>query len=182
MVADDLEVGPGDRVLDVGCGPGRQVMVFAERVLPGGWVDGVDASPEMISRASSKARKRGMPASFQVAYAQRLPFDDAMFDAVACTLALHHVAEDDQLTACQEMYRVLKPGGRLVIAEFHKGRRRRHRGPRWVRHSTEDMLDKALNLVISAGFTDAATGTTPLGWLGKITARKSPGVQAPEAR
>ena len=172
MLADDLELRPGDRVLDVGCGPGRLTLVFAKRVGPTGAVDGIDAAVEMINRASSQARKRGVAASFQVAFAQNLPFPNATFDAVACTLALHHVAEDDQSTAVEEMYRVLKPTGRLLIAEFHKGQGRRHAGPRWLRHSGEDMLDKALGLVRASGFIDVASGSTNLGWLGKITAHK----------
>ena len=172
MLADDLELRPGDRALDVGCGPGRLALVFAKRVGPTGSVDGVDAAEEMVNRASGQARKRGVAASFQVAFAQDLPFPDATFDAVACTLALHHVAEDDQRTAVEEMYRVLKPAGRLLIAEFHKGQGRRHAGPRWLRHSGEDMLDKALGLVRASGFIDVASGNTNLGWLGKITAHK----------
>jgi ubiquinone/menaquinone biosynthesis C-methylase UbiE len=173
MVADDLQLRPGDRVLDVGCGPGRLALVFAERVGPTGSVDGIDAAIEMINRASSLARKRGVVATFQVAFAQQLPFPDGTFDAVACTLALHHVAEDDQPTAVGEMYRVLKPHGRLLIAEFHKGQgRRRLAGPRWLRHSGEDMLDKALGLVHASGFVDVASGGTNLSWLGKITAHK----------
>lgn len=172
MVADDLELQPGDRVLDVGCGPGRLAIAFAERVGPTGSVDGIDAAVEMINRASSLARKRGVVATFQVAYAQQLPFPDATFDAVACTLALHHVAGDDQPTAVGEMYRVLKPHGRLLIAEFHKSQGRRPAGPRWLRHSGEDMLDKAVGLVHASGFADVASGSTNLSWLGKITARK----------
>lgn len=173
MVADDLQLQSGDRVLDVGCGTGRLAIVFAERVGATGSVDGIDPAAEMIKRAGSRARKRGVPVTFQVAYAQDLPFADGSFDAVACTLALHHVAEDDQLTAVQEMYRVLKPSGRLLIAEFHQGPgRRRHPGPRWLRHSGEEMLDKALRLVSASGFTDVASGSTNLGWLGKMTARK----------
>jgi ubiquinone/menaquinone biosynthesis C-methylase UbiE len=172
MLADDLQLQPGDRILDMGCGPGRLAIVFAERVAPTGSVDGIDAAVEMINRASSRARKRGVPATFQVGFAQDLPFADDTFDAVACTLALHHVAEDDQPAAVGEMYRVLKPHGRLLIAEFHKGPGRRHVGPRWLRHSGEDMLDKALWLVGASGFVDAASGGTNLSWLGKITARK----------
>jgi ubiquinone/menaquinone biosynthesis C-methylase UbiE len=173
MLADDLELRPGYRVLDVGCGPGRLACLFAERVAPTGVVDGIDASVEMIKRARSQARKRGVAVTFQVAFAQDLPFPDGTFDAVGCTLALHHVAQDDQRTAVEEMYRVLKPGGRLLIAEFHKGPgRRRHPGPRWLRHSGEDMLDKALGLVQAAGFADVASGSTNLGWLGKITAHR----------
>jgi ubiquinone/menaquinone biosynthesis C-methylase UbiE len=172
MLADDLELRPGDRVLDVGCGPGRLALVFAQRVGSTGSVDGVDAAVEMINRASSQARKRGVAATFQVAFAQDLPFPDAAFDAVACTLALHHVAEDDQRIAVEEMYRVLKPTGRLLIAEFHKGQGRRPAGPRWLRRSGEDMLDKALGLVRASGFIDVASAGTNLGWLGKITAHK----------
>ena len=172
MVADDLKLRPGDRVLDVGCGPGRLAIAFAERVAPSGSVDGIDAAVEMINRASSRARKRGAAATFQVAFAQQLPFPDATFDAVACTLALHHVAEDDQRTAVGEMYRVLKPHGRLMIAEFHKGQGRRPAGPRWLRRSGVDMLDKALGLVRASGFVDIASGSTNLSWLGKITAQK----------
>jgi ubiquinone/menaquinone biosynthesis C-methylase UbiE len=184
MEADDLELQPSDRVLDVGCGPGRLAIAFAERVGPSGSVDGIDAAVEMINRANSLARKRGVAATFQVALAQQLPFPDATFDAVACTLALHHVAEDDQRTAVGEMYRVLKPYGRLLIAEFHKGQGwRRHVGPRWLRHSGDDMLDRALGLVHASGFVDVAIGSTTLGWLGKITARKpATSIKAPTQR
>jgi ubiquinone/menaquinone biosynthesis C-methylase UbiE len=172
MVADDLKLQSGDQVLDVGCGTGRLAIVCSERVGATGSVNGIDPAAEMIKRASSRARKREVPATFQVGYAQDLPFADGIFDAVACTLALHHVAEDDQLTAVQEMYRVLKPSGRLLIAEFHQRPGRRRPGPRWLRHSGEDMLDKALRLVSASGFVDVASGSTNLGWLGKITARK----------
>ena len=173
MVADDLQLRSGDQVLDVGCGTGRLAIVFAERVGSSGSVNGVDPAAEMIKRASSRARKRGVPVSFQVAFAQDLPFADESFEALACTLVLHHVAEDDQLTAVQEMYRVLKPSGRLLIAEFHQGPGQRRRpGPRWLRHSGEDMLDKALRLVSASGFTHVTSGSTNLGWLGKMTARK----------
>ena len=173
MFADDLQLGPGDRVLDVGCGPGRLAMTFAERVTPGGSVQGIDPSPEMIKLATTRAQKDGIPISFQVAFAQQLPFPDATFDALSCTLALHHVAEDDQRAAVEEMYRVLKPGGRILIAEFQKSGRHPHPGPRWLRRTGgEDMINKALDLINAAGFTGAATGRTNLGWLGKITARK----------
>jgi ubiquinone/menaquinone biosynthesis C-methylase UbiE len=173
MLADDLQLGPGDRVLDVGCGPGRLATIFAERVLPSGSVDGIDPSPEMIKLATTRAQKDGIPISFQVAFAQQLPFPDATFDALSCTLALHHVAEDDQRAAVEEMYRVLKTGGRLLIAEFQKSGRHPHPGPRWLRRTGgQDMINKALDLINAAGFTGAATGRTNLGWLGKITARK----------
>jgi len=173
MFADDLQVAAGDHVLDVGCGPGRLTRFLAKRVAPSGSADGIDASPQMIKRATAKARKQGVPASFQVAYAQDLPFADNTFDAVACILVLHHVAADDQLAAAEEMHRVLKPGGRLLIAEFQSGAKHPHPGPRWLRRSMdEDMIHKALSLVTDAGFSGIVSLGTNLGWLGKITARK----------
>jgi len=171
--ADDLQLRDGDRVLDVGCGSGRLAILFAARVAPSGSVDGIDAAPEMIKLATARARRHGLPAHFQAAFAQRLPFGDTSFDAVACTLALHHVAEDDQQTAVAEMHRVLKPGGRLLLAEFRDGQRHSRIGPRWLRRAThEGMINKALGFVTTAGFTGIEHGDTNLGWLGKITASK----------
>jgi ubiquinone/menaquinone biosynthesis C-methylase UbiE len=170
--ADDLGLRIGDRVLDVGCGTGRLAMIFAERVAPTGSVAGIDAADEMIKRAASRTRKQDLPVAFEVAFAQRLPFPTATFDAVACMLALHHVAEDDQQTAVQEMYRVLKPDGRLLIAEFDQGH-----GPhlrlRWLRPSTPDhMTERARRLVDAAGFTGVTSSPTNLSWLSTISARK----------
>lgn len=170
--ADDLGLQAGDRVLDVGCGTGRLAMTFAERVAPTGSVAGIDPAPEMIKRATARARKQQAPVAFQVGFAQRLPFPKATFDAVACTLVLHHVAEDDQQDAVQEMHRVLRPDGRLLIAEFEQGH-----GPhallRWLRPAaSEHMAEKARRFVDAAGFTAVSSGPTNLSWLCMITARK----------
>jgi len=171
MFAEDLQLRPGDRVLDVGCGPGRLAMIFAERVAPTGSVTGIDPAPEMIKRATSRARRKQLPVAFQVAFAQRLPFPNATFDALACTLVLHHVAGDDRQAAVQEMYRVLKPEGRLLIAEFTQGH-----GPhallRLHRSTPDDLLSQAQELVTTAGFAGVTSGPTNLGWLSTITARK----------
>ena len=76
-------------------------------------------------------------------------------------------------TAVKEMYRVLKPNGRLIIADFHKGPHGSYLGLRWFHRSVGDgMLDRALPLVSVAGFADVARGETNLSWLGTITARK----------
>jgi ubiquinone/menaquinone biosynthesis C-methylase UbiE len=172
MFADDLGLQGGDRVLDVGCGTGRLAMSFAKRVAPTGSVAGIDAAPEMIKRATSRARKQEVPIAFQVAFAQRLPFPDATFDAVACTLALHHVAEDDQQSAVREMHRVLKPEGRLLIAEFAQGHGP-HALARWLRPSApEHMAERARQFVDAAGFSGVTSRPTNLSWLSTITASK----------
>jgi ubiquinone/menaquinone biosynthesis C-methylase UbiE len=82
-----------------------------------GAVVGIDASPEMIDHAISQTRS-GANTSFDVASASALPFPDSSFDVVVSSLTMHHLAPADQLPAIQEMRRVLRPGGTLLIAEF----------------------------------------------------------------
>jgi ubiquinone/menaquinone biosynthesis C-methylase UbiE len=107
---------PGDRVLDVGCGPGFFTRLLAEAVGPDGAVVGVDAAPEMISYASRKAR--GMEnCRFQVGAAESLPFDPGSFDVVVSSLMVHHLPDDMRRLAFREMRRVLVPNGRILVAD-----------------------------------------------------------------
>src|SRR5206468_9540093 len=76
---------PGESVLDVGCGTGTLAIAAKRHVGPTGSVYGIDASPEMIARASRKARKAGLEVLFKNAVAEALPFPDAHFDAVLTT-------------------------------------------------------------------------------------------------
>jgi SAM-dependent methyltransferase len=107
-----LELGPGDTVLDIACGPGNFVRDFAATVDRRGLVVGLDASPTMLARA---VEDTGVAPN--VAYlrgdAVRLPFRDGAFDAICCFAALHLF--DEPLAALDAMARVLGPGGRLAI-------------------------------------------------------------------
>ncbi|WP_067137066.1 class I SAM-dependent methyltransferase [Microtetraspora malaysiensis] len=106
---------PGDRILDVGCGTGYLSRVLAPRVGPDGHVTGVDPSPPMVGHARGRAPRN---CSYRVGEGQDLPFPDASFDVVVSTLAVHHMPNAARGTAIGEMFRVLRPGGRLLIAEF----------------------------------------------------------------
>jgi ubiquinone/menaquinone biosynthesis C-methylase UbiE len=100
----------GRRVLDLGCGTGRLSVALAERA--GAKVWGVDASPEMLAVAKSKA-PRGV--AFKVARAEALPFKDGWFERVALWLVVHLV---DRPAAFAEARRVLAADGRLVVVSF----------------------------------------------------------------
>jgi ubiquinone/menaquinone biosynthesis C-methylase UbiE len=113
----------GERVLDVGCGTGTLAIAAKRRVGPMGTVHGVDASPELIARASRKARKAGVEVGFQNALVQALPFPDAQFNAVLNTLMLHHLPADARRQCAHEMRRVLKPSGRVLVVDFAKAPR-----------------------------------------------------------
>jgi ubiquinone/menaquinone biosynthesis C-methylase UbiE len=88
------------------------------RVGATGVVHGVDPSPEMIARARKKAKKAGADVAFDIAIGQQLPFPDAHFDVVLCTMVLHHIPKADRVGAVHEMHRVLRPGGRLFAVDF----------------------------------------------------------------
>jgi SAM-dependent methyltransferase len=102
-VLEWLDVQPGEYILDLGCGQGQLTQRIADA---GAHVLGADASPEMVA----VARERGIEA--ELARAEELPFGEATFDAVFSNAALHWVRDQDAMM--QQVYRVLRPGGRFV--------------------------------------------------------------------
>ena len=112
---------PGEVVLDVGCGTGALAILAAQQVGPAGTVTGIDASPEMIARATRKAKRHGSRATFTAGTAQALAFPDAHFDVVVTTLVLHHLPRPSRQLLAREMRRVLKPGGRVLAIDFGEG-------------------------------------------------------------
>jgi len=105
----------GLRVLDVGCGDGALACELAGR---GASVTGIDASAAMIDAAKARARRQQADVAFQVAGAENLPFPAGQFDLVTAVTILCFVA--DAGPVFQEIARVLRPGGRLVIGELGK--------------------------------------------------------------
>jgi len=113
-------VRPGDSVLDIGCSSGYLARKLAVVTGPAGHVTGVDPSEAAIAYA----RRRALPAmTFTVGAAQDLDLPDAAFDVVTCTLAVHHIPARKREAAFREMYRVTKPGGHLLAADFAPSRR-----------------------------------------------------------
>ena len=105
-----------DSVLDVGSSSGYLARKLAAVVGPAGSVTGVDPS----SAAIAYAQRRALAMTFTVGVAQALDLPDASFDVVTCTLAMHHIPARKRAAAVSEMYRVTRPGGRLVIADFDR--------------------------------------------------------------
>ena len=164
-------VQPGQRVLDVGCGTGYFAGLLARVVGPSGMVIGIDPAAPMIEHAR---RRRGGPnCQFQVGSAERLDSPDGSFDVVVSSLAMHHIPADVRATAVREIYRVLRPGGRLLIAEMQMPRRPLQRllarvsgVARMAQH-----VPALEPLAVESGFVGLHTGEA-LAWLRYLIATK----------
>jgi ubiquinone/menaquinone biosynthesis C-methylase UbiE len=105
----------GEQVLDVACGTGLVALNAALMVGPNGRLHGIDLSGQMIAIAERTASEQGVAnASFERMDAEFLTLPDASFDVVLCALGLMYLPEPER--AVREMRRVLRPGGRLIIA------------------------------------------------------------------
>jgi ubiquinone/menaquinone biosynthesis C-methylase UbiE len=168
MIVDLADPGPGDRVLDVGCGTGAAVLAAGRR-LDTGRAIGVDPSPALLRMARlrrllSRARRR---VAFHAATADRLPLGDASVDVAWTVNSLHHW--EDPGADLRELHRVLAPGGRLLVAEDESvhapGSGREHRG----RHVTADQVAGWLD---GAGFVDVRVRHNVLDDIAVVSCRR----------
>ena len=116
VTLDALGLRPGERVLDLGCGPGFLAAEMAEQVGRDGRVDAVDVSPSMLAIAGRRSRSDdAAPVELAEADVTDLPYDDEQFDAAVSTQVYEYVA--DMPRALAEVRRVLAPGGRLLVID-----------------------------------------------------------------
>jgi SAM-dependent methyltransferase len=104
----------GERVLDVACGTGT-LALSAARSARSVRVTGVDGDPAILERARAKA---GNEVTFDEGLSTDLPYEDGSFDVVLSTLFFHHLSDEAKLRSAEEVRRVLRPAGRLVIGDL----------------------------------------------------------------
>ncbi|RKH53817.1 bifunctional demethylmenaquinone methyltransferase/2-methoxy-6-polyprenyl-1,4-benzoquinol methylase UbiE [Corallococcus interemptor] len=106
----------GSHVLDCATGTGDLALAFKRKVGSTGRVVGTDFCPEMLESAPAKAAKAGLEVEFQVQDAMALTLPDNSFDVASISFGIRNV--DDPVKCLQEMARVVRPGGRVVVLEF----------------------------------------------------------------
>lgn len=109
---------PG-RLLDVGVGTGCNMPFYP----PGSEVVGIDASPAMLARARTRARRLGLRVELRQMNPLELAFPDGSFDTVAATFVLLCLPDELQLPALRELARVTRPGGRILLLDYHRSSR-----------------------------------------------------------
>jgi len=168
-VLDRLRLVPGERVLDIGSGPGLLAASMAEQVGAAGEVRGVDVSDTMVALAKSRCATFAWT-GFDVADAKGLPFADGSFDVVVCTQVLEFVP--DVTTAIAEIRRVLRPGGRSLVMDTDwescvwassDDARMRRMLDAWDAHCAHPRLPRQLcGLLDRAGLPIRRVGSLPL--------------------
>ena len=168
MTVDMAGIRPGDNVLDVGCGTGDLTLLAKARTGTGGKVVGIDAAPEMIEVARRKAAQKNTEVEFRTEVIEALSFPDQTFDVVLSSLMMHHLPGELKRRGLAEIFRVLKPGGRVLVIDMKSPAG--HRGRHWMAlmlHPTPQtgLLELSM-LMKKLGFMHVEAGDTRFRALG----------------
>jgi ubiquinone/menaquinone biosynthesis C-methylase UbiE len=161
-------------VLEVAVGTGRNLPYYTRSAIT--TLTGIDLSPGMLAVARQRAKELGLDADLRLGNAEALEFPDAAFDTVLCTISLCNIP--DYRAAIAEMYRVLRPGGRLVLLDHVAS-------DRWWVLAAQKLLEQVtrrmngdyqtrrpLPLVDAAGFVINNSERSRLGWVERLAATK----------
>ena len=159
-------------VLEIAVGTGRNLSAYAPDIR----LTAVDISPRMLAFAADRAEAIGRQVDLGIADAQALPFADASFNSVVCTMALCSIPDDRQ--ACGEVFRVLRPGGTFVLIEHVRSPHRVVRAvqglmDRWsIPRSGDHHLRDPLDHLEPLGFEVEFTARSRLGIYERVLARR----------
>ncbi|MDZ4878066.1 MAG: 2-methoxy-6-polyprenyl-1,4-benzoquinol methylase, mitochondrial [Chroococcidiopsis cubana SAG 39.79] len=108
-----------NRVLDLGCGKATLTLLL-KKIHPEAEVVGLDGDLKVLEIAKTKAVKTGLKIALDRGMAFELPYPDRSFDRVLSSLVFHHLTRDNKVRTLKEVFRVLKPGGELHVADWGK--------------------------------------------------------------
>jgi len=112
-----LDLHPGEKVLDLGCGRGEETLQAATLVGGDGFAWGLDITPKMIEKAQERADQVAIKnVVFIISSMEKIPVEDASLDAVLSNCAINHA--EDKVAVYREIHRILKSGGRFVVSDI----------------------------------------------------------------
>ena len=114
---EHARIKAGESVLDLACGTGT-LAIEVKKEAPKAKVSGIDADRSILKRARAKAKDAGVKVDWQRGLSTELPYEDRSFDAVLSTLFFHHLTDEAKADTAEEVRRVLRLGGRLLIADW----------------------------------------------------------------
>lgn len=157
---------PGQRVLDLASGTGT-LAIWIKQYQPQANVTGVDGDPAILSLATHKAQKAKVSVQFDRALSYSLPYPAAHFDRVVSSLFFHHLSWEDKERTVQELFRVLKPGAELHVADWGRADNILMRGLflfvqllDGFKNTQDNASGKLISLFEQAGFVDVTQRQT----------------------
>ncbi len=151
---------PDQSVLDLGCGTGT-LAIWATQLYPRVNVIGIDGDADMLAIAARKATEANVSIHFDCGLSFNLPYRDAYFDRTVSSLFFHHLSWHDKERTAQELYRVVRPGGELHVADWGRSTGPLMRGAFMAvqlldgfSNTQDNVKGRLIELFQSTGFSD----------------------------
>jgi ubiquinone/menaquinone biosynthesis C-methylase UbiE len=116
---NQVALQPAQRILDLGCGTATLTVALKESY-PEAEVFGLDGDAKILEIARRKADKAGAEIKFETGLSYKMPYRDAYFDSVVSSLFFHHLTPENKRKTLDEVFRVLKPDGVLLVGDWGK--------------------------------------------------------------
>jgi ubiquinone/menaquinone biosynthesis C-methylase UbiE len=160
MTVNLAQIKQGDCVLEVGCGTGTLTLEAKRQAGLNGKVFGIDIIPGMVEASQEKAVQANLDVNFQVGCIESIPFPDTNFDVVMCSFMIFHMSEKVRIKGIEEIYRILKPNGRLLILDLSLPNRSSIRRilKFFLGFMLKHDLDELLPIMNSSGFSQTEIG------------------------